>query len=172
MQRSSSILQKPVLSNMDIVDQATRSRMMSGIHGKDTKPELVVRKALHALGFRYRLHGRGIPGRPDLVFPKHAALIQVQGFFWHGHKCHLFKLPSTRTEFWHEKIKSNIVRDKKLAACRKLGWKTLVVWECAIKGKTRLPTEELAAVMQNWLLYDDQDAEIVGREDRKVKRQK
>jgi DNA mismatch endonuclease (patch repair protein) len=147
--------------------------MMSGIRGKDTRPELSVRKALQALGFRYRLQGRGIPGKPDLVFPKHAALIQVQGCFWHGHRCHLFKLPSTRTEFWHEKINSNIARDKKnLAECRNLGWKTLVVWECAIKGKTHLRPDELAAVMQSWLLYDDQDAEIVGREGRKVTRKK
>lgn len=148
----------------DIVDKQTRSRMMSGIRGKDTRPELVVRKLLHAMGFRYRLQGKGIPGRPDLVFPKYSALIQVQGCFWHGHKCHLFKMPSTRTEFWRDKITSNVTRDRKnLAACRKLGWKSLVVWECAIKGKTQLPAEELAAVMQNWLLYDDQDAEICGR---------
>jgi DNA mismatch endonuclease (patch repair protein) len=127
---------------VDIVDKKTRSRMMSGIRGKDTRPELSVRKILHACGFRYRLQGRGIPGKPDLVFPKHAALIQVQGCFWHGHDCHLFKLPSTRTEFWSEKIHSNVVRDKKNhAACKELGWKTLVVWECAIKGKTHLPPE-------------------------------
>jgi DNA mismatch endonuclease (patch repair protein) len=148
----------------DVVDKSTRSRMMSGIRGKDTRPELAVRKALHALGFRYRLQGRGIPGKPDLVFPKHAALINVNGCFWHGHNCHIFKMPSTRTDFWREKIHSNIARDKKnLAACRKLGWKTLVVWECAIKGKTRLPPDELENVMQNWLLYDNQDAEITGR---------
>jgi DNA mismatch endonuclease (patch repair protein) len=148
----------------DVVDKKSRSRMMSGIRGKDTRPELAVRKALHALGFRYRLQGSGIPGKPDLVFPKHAALVQVQGCFWHGHNCHLFKMPSTRTEFWREKIHSNMARDKKnLAACRQLGWKTLVVWECAIKGKTRLPPEELGAVMQSWLLYDNQDAEITGR---------
>jgi DNA mismatch endonuclease (patch repair protein) len=137
---------------------------MSKIKGNNTQIELAVRKALHALGFRYRLQGRGIPGKPDLVFPKHAALVQVQGCFWHGHNCHIFKMPSTRTEFWREKIHSNMARDKKnLAACRQLGWKTLVVWECAIKGKTRLPPEELAAVMQSWLLYDNQDAEIMGR---------
>jgi DNA mismatch endonuclease (patch repair protein) len=147
-----------------IVDSATRSRMMSGIRGKDTQPELIVRKRLHALGFRYRLHGKNIPGKPDLVFPKFSALIQIQGCFWHGHNCHLFKLPATRTEFWRTKIASNVLRDRKnLAACHQLGWRTLVVRECALKGKTRLPMEELEAVMQNWLLYDDQSAEISGR---------
>ncbi len=148
----------------DIVDKPTRSRMMSGIRGKNTRPEIFVRNLLHAMGFRYRLQGKDIPGRPDLVFPKYTALIQVQGCFWHGHDCHLFRLPSSNTEFWREKISSNVVRDKKnLAACRDLGWKTLVVWECAIKGKMRLPSNELGEVMRCWLLYDNSDAEIAGR---------
>ena len=138
--------------------------MMSGIRGKDTLPELLVRKMLHGLGFRYRLHGKDIPGKPDLVLPKYSALIQIQGCFWHGHDCHLFKLPATRTDFWREKVRINVARDRKnSAACHELGWRSLVVWECAIKGKTRLPPDELAAVMQSWLLYDSQDAEITGR---------
>lgn len=83
-----------------------------------------------------KLHeGKGLPNKPDLVFPKHVALIQVQGCFWRGHECHQFKLPSTRTEFWREKIHPNVIRDKmNLVECHKLGWTTLVVWECAIKG--------------------------------------
>jgi DNA mismatch endonuclease (patch repair protein) len=137
---------------------------MASIKSKNTKPELIVRALLHRMGFRFRLHSGNVPGKPDLVLPRHRALICVNGCFWHGHNCHIFKMPSTRTEFWREKITANIARDKKnLVACRELGWKTLVVWECAIKGKTRLPPGELAAVMQNWLLYDGLDAEITGR---------
>lgn len=85
----------------DIVDKATRSRMMSGIRGKDTKPEIFVRKTLHAQGFRFRLHRKDLPGHPDIVLPKYRAVILVHGCFWHGHEaCHLFRLPKSRTEFW------------------------------------------------------------------------
>lgn len=141
-----------------------RSKLMASIRSKNTVPELLVRSQLHRLGFRFRLHRRNIPGKPDLVLPKYHALINVNGCFWHGHDCHIFKWPSTRAAFWRDKIHSNMARDRhNQATCRALGWKTLVVWECAIKGKTRLPPAELAAVMQNWLLYDDQDAEITGR---------
>ncbi|MGD9709926.1 MAG: very short patch repair endonuclease [Halothiobacillaceae bacterium] len=119
----------------DIVDKATRSRMMSGIRGKDTKPELVVRKFLHAQGLRYRLHVKELPGQPDLVFPKYKAVVFVHGCFWHGHNCRLFKVPATRTEFWLDKIHGNIERDKKVVdRLIELGWRVATVWECAIKG--------------------------------------
>ena len=95
----------------DIVDKATRSRMMSGIRGKDTRPEVLVRKALHALGFRYRLHNKSLPGKPDLSFPKYKAVIFIHGCFWHGHSCRYFKVPKTRTDFWQDKINSNRLRD-------------------------------------------------------------
>ena len=88
---------------IDVVDKATRSRMMAGIRGKDTKPELVLRRALHHLGLRYRLHVSGLPGRPDMALPKYRAAIEVQGCFWHRHKCHLFKWPLTRKDFWRKK---------------------------------------------------------------------
>lgn len=113
---------------------------MSGIRSKDTKPEILIRKALHARGFRYRLHCKDLPGKPDLCFPKHKAVIFVHGCFWHGHDCHLFKWPSTRPEFWRAKIARN--REVDAASREKLltqGWCVGVVWECALRGRTRLP---------------------------------
>ena len=96
----------------DIVTPAVRSRMMAGIRGKDTRPELVLRTALHRRGFRYRLHRRDLPGTPDLVFPGRKAVIFVHGCFWHGHDCHLFHWPQTRADFWRGKIGGNIARDR------------------------------------------------------------
>ncbi|WP_420720181.1 very short patch repair endonuclease [Abyssibius alkaniclasticus] len=97
----------------DIVDKQTRSRMMAGIKGKNTKPELVLRRALHARGFRYRLHSKNVPGRPDLVFPKHHAIVFVHGCFWHRHEgCRHTTTPSTRPEFWQAKFDANVARDR------------------------------------------------------------
>jgi DNA mismatch endonuclease (patch repair protein) len=129
----------------DIVDRATRSRMMAGIRGRDTKPELEVRRALHKLGFRFRLHSTKLPGRPDLVFPKHQAVVFVHGCFWHGHDCRYFKAPSTRAAFWSTKIAGNRSRDERRA--RELhdsGWRVMVIWECAIRDRT---SDERLAVM-------------------------
>lgn len=118
----------------DVVDKATRSRMMSGIRAKNTAPELYVRQRLHAKGFRFRLHAKDIPGKPDIVLPKHNALIQVHGCFWHGHGCKQCKTPATNTEFWQEKISSNQQRDNQnLCKQKENGWRTLVIWECAIR---------------------------------------
>lgn len=137
----------------DVVDKATRSRMMSGIRSKNTRPEVFLRKGLHALGFRFRLHVKEIPGKPDIALPKYKALIIVHGCFWHGHDCHYFKLPKTRTEFWRTKIDSNKNRD--IVTQQKqheMGWRTLVVWECAIRANQKqgalLNTVKLAA---DWL---------------------
>ena len=136
----------------DIVDKATRSRMMAGIKGKNTKPELMIRRGLHRLGFRFRLHDKRLPGNPDIAFPKYRAVIQVQGCFWHGHNCHLFKLPSTRKEFWKAKITGNSERDaRNLQALEKIGWRALMIWECALKSPTRLPIDEVLMETSNWL---------------------
>jgi DNA mismatch endonuclease (patch repair protein) len=149
---------------MDIVSKSKRSSMMSGIKNKDTKGELLIRKSLHALGFRYQLHRKDIPGRPDLTFPKFQAVIFINGCFWHAHNCHLFKWPSSRSDFWQEKITSNKIRDEKNhAKCTELGWKILVIWECSLKGKTKRSFNEVINTVQNWLLYDPQNAEIEGR---------
>jgi len=119
----------------DVVDRAVRSRMMSGIRGSNTRPEIFVRRGLHRLGFRFRLHARDIPGRPDIVLPKYNALIIVNGCFWHGHDCRYFKKPKSNSDFWISKITSNIKRDAcNLVIQRDLGWRVLVIWECAIRG--------------------------------------
>ena len=149
---------------MDIVDQMTRSTMMAGIRNKDTRGELLIRKSLHALGFRYQLHRKDLPGKPDLVFPKFRAVIFINGCFWHAHNCYLFKWPSTRPEFWQKKISSNKTRDaKNIDECSALGWKVLIIWECALKGKTKRSLNEVINTTQNWLLYDSQNAQIEGR---------
>ena len=147
----------------DIVDPQTRSRMMAGIRGKDTKPEMLIRRALHREGFRYRLHVRDVPGRPDMVLRKHRATIFVHGCFWHGHDCPLFRLPATRTEFWQEKIGRNRDRDGEVrAALGDAGWRQLVVWECALKGRGRLDFSALVARIAAWLTGTSPSLEIRG----------
>lgn len=137
--------------------------MMAGIKGKNTKPELLVRKGLHALGFRFRLHARDVPGNPDLVLKKHGAVIFVHGCFWHGHSCHLFKMPSTRPEFWEAKISRNRERDQQVKdQLRESGWRRLVIWECGLKGKTRLDFDVLIKRTAQWLGACEPDAEIAG----------
>ena len=137
----------------DVVDRETRSRMMAGIRGKDTQPELVLRRALHKRGFRYRLHVASLPGKPDLVFPKQHAVIQVNGCFWHCHECHLFKWPSSRVQFWRTKIIRNREKDAETsAALVHAGWRVLTVWECAFKGRTRRNEEDVIADIATWLV--------------------
>ena len=152
---------------VDIVTPDVRSRMMAGIRGKNTKPELAIRSALHCLGFRFRLHRKDLPGKPDLVFPKHNAVILVHGCFWHGHDCHLFKWPKTRSEFWHQKISSNIARDRRhLLALADGGWRVAVIWECALKGRTRLSMETVAKLCAAWLESGEAEMELSGDETR------
>ena len=147
----------------DVVDTKTRSRMMSGIKGLDTKPELLIRKSLHKQGFRYRLHYKALPGKPDLAFPSRKAIVLVNGCFWHGHGCRLFKWPSTRKEFWKSKISGNRSRDaRNLTKYRELGWRTLVIWECAIKGKRAWALEQIADWAASWILHGSEDSEIRG----------
>ena len=139
--------------------------MMSGIRGRDTKPELLLRKGLHAMGFRYKLHDKSLPGKPDLVFPRYRAVIFVNGCFWHGHDCHLFKWPKSRKDFWREKIKSNIDRDRLvISQLEEQGWRILRVWECAIKGRTRIGLDEVLEDSALWLLGQEQEKDIRGYE--------
>lgn len=149
----------------DVVDRETRSRMMSGIRGKDTTPEMLIRKALFKAGFRYRLHYLGLPGRPDLVLPKYQAVVLINGCFWHGHGCHLFKWPKTRREFWKTKIQSNVERDRRnMNIYREKGWRVLTIWECALKGKERLEFDEVVSAIMDWLLGGCGNLEITGRQ--------
>lgn len=150
----------------DIVDKQTRSRMMAGIKGKDTKPELVLRRALHAGGFRYRLHSKNVPGRPDLVFPKHHAIVFVHGCFWHRHEgCRYTTTPSTRPEFWQAKFDANVIRDAAIRdQLREAGWRVATVWECSLRK-----TDQLVAtvgLLRIWLLSDNGQLEI-GEKDTK-----
>ena len=136
---------------------------MAGIKGTDTKPELILRRGLHKRGFRYRLHDKSLPGKPDLVFPKYHAVLFANGCFWHGHDCHLFRWPQTRKEFWRNKILGNMKRDadthKKLLA---QGWRIGRIWECALKGKTRRPLGEVLDMCATWLFGDQPETEIKG----------
>lgn len=126
-----------------------RARNMSRIRGKDTKPEMLVRRCLHALGFRFRLHRRDLPGCPDIVFPGRQAVIFVHGCFWHRHGCRNSRLPTTRTEFWEAKLARNAERDREaVARLRADGWRVFVVWECVLKGPNRLHPDELAERMK------------------------
>lgn len=136
----------------DIVTAEVRSRMMSGIRGRNTKPELLLRRGLHKAGFRFRIHASELPGKPDIVFPRYNAILLAHGCFWHGHDCHLFKLPSTRQEFWQTKIERNRSVDARvLAALTEMGWRVGVVWECALKGRTRLPLDDVIQACAGWL---------------------
>ena len=147
----------------DVHDRATRSRNMSAISGKNTKPELVIRKALHATGLRYRLHRKDLPGRPDLVFPKYHAVVFVNGCFWHGHDCALFRWPGSRREFWENTITSTQVRDaRNLKDLAHRCWRTGIVWECALKGKNRLALTSITDDIRKWLLSDAPGLSIDG----------
>ncbi|KAF5433197.1 DNA mismatch endonuclease, patch repair protein [Candidatus Methanophagaceae archaeon] len=132
----------------DIYSKNKRSQIMSKISGKETEPEILVRKFLFRKGFRYRKNDKRYPGTPDIVLPKYKTVIFVHGCFWHGHNCRAGKLPETRKEFWQNKIDTNIARDKKSRRdLEKLGWKVLVIWQCELKNK-KIRTETLKNIEQ------------------------
>jgi DNA mismatch endonuclease (patch repair protein) len=136
----------------DVVDAATRSRMMSGIRGKNTKPEIILRQRLHGLGFRFRLHVKELPGKPDLVLPKHRAAVFVHGCFWHRHECKIFKWPQTRQEFWRAKLNGNADRDAQhIQKLLEENWRCAIVWECALRSASNLEIEKLASDLALWL---------------------
>ena len=136
----------------DIVDQQTRSRMMAGITGKNTRPELALRGALHARGFRFRLHSKKVHGRPDLVLPKYRAVVFVHGCFWHRHEgCRYATTPATRSEFWQAKFAANVARDRSVrGALLDEGWRVATIWECALRkpDQVSVATDRLA----EWLV--------------------
>lgn len=137
-----------------------RSRMMSSIRGKNTWPERTLRSLLFARGFRYRLHVRKLPGTPDLVFPKHRAVVFVHGCFWHRHEgCRYTTIPRTNEEFWQRKFLGNVDRDTRhLELLRSLGWRVATVWECAVKDSA----EVAAQLVEEWL-HGDEEALVIGQ---------
>jgi DNA mismatch endonuclease (patch repair protein) len=148
---------------MDVLTPQQRQHNMSRIRGRDTKPEMLLRRHLHATGLRFRLHAPNLPGRPDMVFSRHHAAILVHGCFWHGHDCPLFKLPSTRPEFWSTKISGNRDRDRRtIAALRTSGWRVLIVWECSLKGPGRIPLAEVIDFCSAFVRGEARYAELMG----------
>lgn len=124
---------------MDTLTPHARSKLMSRIPSKNTKPEIAVRSTLHQLGYRFRLHRKDLPGRPDIVLPRHRKIILVQGCFWHGHTCRLASKPKSNEGYWEPKIRANQARDaRNLAALTDLGWSVLELWECDIKNRQGL----------------------------------
>ena len=147
----------------DIVTTHKRSLMMSGIRGRDTGPELRVRRVLHGLGYRFRLHRKDLPGSPDVVLPKHKVAIFIHGCFWHKHGCRSFRWPETRQDFWRGKLQTNQSRDIACeAALREAGWRVLTIWECAIMGKARRSTEAVISLTIEWLNSEAEIGSIEG----------
>lgn len=146
----------------DTVSSAVRSRMMAGIRATDTKPEMIVRRALHGAGFRYVLHDRRLPGRPDVVLPRWRAVVFVNGCFWHGHACRYFRLPASHPEFWSAKIEANRSRDAAaLAALAASGWRAATVWECALRESKAARAATIQHLVK-WLRSRQAQLEIRG----------
>jgi DNA mismatch endonuclease (patch repair protein) len=144
----------------DVVDKEIRSRMMSGIRGQDTHPEILVRTLLHASGFRFRLHVKNLPGKPDIVLPKYKAVVLVHGCFWHGHGCRFFKWPTTRAEFWRAKIERNRENDEKaVSALVAGGWRVAIVWECALRTP-KMDRDALRHALSHWFKGNDARLEL------------
>ena len=124
----------------DVFSKQDRSRIMGAVKGKNTRPELMVRSLLHRMGYRFRLHRKDLPGKPDIVLPKYRTVIFVHGCFWHRHKgCKYASMPATNTEFWTAKFEANTKRDKSnVKALKKTGWKVLIVWQCELKAEDKL----------------------------------
>ena len=147
---------------------AVRRKNMAAIKGKNTKPELMVRRGLHARGFRYSLHRKDLPGKPDMTLPKYNAVIFVNGCFWHGHNCKAFSWPKTRQAFWREKISRTVERDNENA---KLligqGWRVATIWECALKGPNKLGIDNITQELSEWL-YSEDEVLTIGVTDKTV----
>ncbi|NUO74760.1 MAG: DNA mismatch endonuclease Vsr [Lysobacter sp.] len=147
----------------DVHTPEQRRLNMSRIRDRNTKPELIVRRGLHARGLRYRLQDRTLPGRPDLVFPRYRAVIFVNGCFWHGHFCPMFHMPVTRAEFWRTKISANQERDARShQVLLEIGWRILTIWGCSLTGPNRWPREALLNTCRDFIVGNSQSVEISG----------
>lgn len=148
---------------MDTVDRQTRSRIMASVGQKNTGAELLLRKALHKNGLRYRLHDRSLPGSPDIVFPRFRAVVFVHGCYWHSHGCYRSTVPKSRNYFWTEKFHSNRLRDdRNVRLLLEHGWRVFTVWECALKGKTTQPYGVVTRALRRWLESTRKSGEIAG----------
>lgn len=146
---------------MDVHSSTQRSRNMAAIKASNTKPELYIRKILTEECFRYRLNRKDLPGKPDIVLTKFNTVIFIHGCFWHMHNCHLGKLPKSNISFWQDKLNSNKNRDlRNIQILKDLGWRVLVIWECAVKGKYKFTEELLKESIKNFLFNNDQYYEI------------
>ena len=151
---------------VDIVDASTRSMMMARVKGKDTRQEVEIRKRLFALGFRYRLHDKKLPGKPDIVLRKYKAVIFIHGCFWHVHDCSLFRWPASKKAFWKKKLAGNRKRDiENIESLKKLGWRILVIWECSFRGAGKKREKEIDTIVKKtgkWLNSGKVSSEIKG----------
>jgi DNA mismatch endonuclease (patch repair protein) len=148
---------------VDTLTSEERSRRMASVRQSHTEPELVVRRLMHRAGLRFRVADRRLPGSPDIVLPRWRTVVFVHGCFWHGHDCPLFKLPRTRTEWWRAKVASNINRDQRAVECLvAMGWRAITVWQCALKGKGRLASADLAAALSNAVRMNSSLTEVRG----------
>ena len=136
---------------MDIWSKEKRSLVMSKIRSKDTKPEIILRSSLHQLGYRFRIHKKELPGKPDIVLPKYKIVIFVHGCFWHYHKdCPEGRIPDTNSKFWKEKLLKNIERDKKHQdMCKELGWNVLIIWECELEKRLEEVLTKIKTTIKN-----------------------
>jgi DNA mismatch endonuclease (patch repair protein) len=151
---------------VDVLTPEQRFRNMSRIRGRNTKPEMLLRRGLHAAGLRYRLHAPELPGRPDLLFSRCNAAIFVNGCFWHGHTCRLFRVPATRSDFWMEKIRATQKRDGRVqSALHAAGWRVLVVWECSLTGVSRKPLQDVLSECMAFIRGVEKFGELNGNND-------
>ena len=149
---------------VDTVTPEKRSQVMALVGSKDTRPEMLIRRGLHRLGYRYRLHAKDLPGKPDLVFPRFKSVIQINGCFWHGHSCYRCRMPATNKEYWFGKIAKNRKRDlSNLQQLQMKGWRVLTIWECALIGRERIDLSEALSMASDWLLSRMAIAEIRGK---------
>lgn len=147
---------------VDVHDRKTRSKNMSAIKATHTKPEILFRKALHARGYRFRLHKKELPGKPDIVLPKYRTAVFVNGCFWHKHECHLFKWPATNRKWWESKLNNTAERDAdKHDKLIKAGWRVFVVWECSLRGRHRQSIDSIIAEFEEWLSEGSCEGEVI-----------
>jgi len=146
----------------DVHTPEIRSKNMAAIHSADTRPELIIRRYLHAKGYRYRLHVKKMPGNPDMVFRKHSAVIFIHGCFWHRHNCQLFQWPKTRVDFWSKKLNQNADRDQRNTELLSKEWRVGVIWECALRGRGRLDIQDVVSRISDWLSSDIRNAIVTG----------